>query len=41
MGDVGTWYHEAVDYVLRNKLMGGYGGNLFGPNDTLARAQFA
>ncbi|MCI8477078.1 MAG: S-layer homology domain-containing protein [Oscillospiraceae bacterium] len=38
---VGTWYHEAVDYVLRNGLMGGYGNGLFGPNDHLSRAQFA
>ena len=41
LGSVGTWYHEAVDYVLRNNLMGGYGNGLFGPNDTLTRAQFA
>ena len=38
---VGTWYHEAVDYVLQNNLMGGYGNGLFGPDDTLTRAQFA
>ena len=38
---VGTWYHEAVDYVLRNGLMSGYGNGLFGPDDTLTRAQFA
>ncbi len=36
---VGTWYHEAVDYVLRNGLMGGYGNKTFGPNDNLSRAQ--
>ena len=41
LGTVGTWYHEAVDYVLRNNLMGGYGNGTFGPNDTLTRAQFA
>ena len=41
LGTVGTWYHEAVDYVLRNGLMGGYGNGLFGPNDNLSRAQFA
>ena len=41
LGTVGTWYHEAVDYVLRNDLMGGYGNGLFGPDDTLTRAQFA
>ena len=41
LGSVGTWYHEAVDYVLRNGLMNGYSNGLFGPNDTLTRAQFA
>ena len=34
-----AWYHEAVDYVLVNDIMGGYGGGLFGPNDPLSRAQ--
>lgn len=34
-----AWYHEAVDYVLINGIMGGYGGGLFGPNDSLSRAQ--
>ena len=38
---VGTWYHEAVDYVLRNGLMGGYGNGLFGPDNHLSRAQLA
>ena len=39
--DVNTsaWYHEAVDYVLVNGLMNGYGNGLFGPNDILSRAQ--
>ncbi len=41
LGSVGTWYHEAVDYALRNGLMGGYGDGLFGPDDTLSRAQLA
>ena len=41
LGSVGTWYHEAADYVLRNNLMGGYGNGTFGPNNTLTRAQFA
>jgi len=41
LGTAGTWYHEAVDYVLRNKLMNGYGGGLFGPNENLSRAQLA
>ena len=41
LGTVGTWYHEAVDYVLRNGLMNGYSSGTFGPNDNLSRAQFA
>ena len=41
LGTVGTWYHEAVDYVLCNGLMGGYSSTMFGPNDNLTRAQFA
>lgn len=39
--DTGAWYHEAVDYVLQNGLMGGYGNGRFGPDNVLARAQFA
>ena len=34
-----AWYHEAVDYVLQNSMMSGYGNGLFGPNDSLSRAQ--
>ena len=34
-----AWYHEAVDYVLVNGLMNGYGNGLFGPEDILSRAQ--
>ena len=41
LGGVGTWYHEAVDYVLRNDLMGGCGSGLFGPDNHLSRAQLA
>ncbi len=41
LGSAGTWYHEAVDYVLQNGLMGGYGNGTFGPDDPLSRAQFA
>ena len=39
--DVNTsaWYHEALDYVLVNGLMSGYGNGLFGPEDNLSRAQ--
>ena len=32
------WYHEAVDYVLNNGIMGGYNAEQFGPNDSLSRA---
>ena len=39
--DTSAWYHEAVDYVLLNGIMSGYGGGLFGPNDSLSRAQLA
>ena len=35
--DVTLWYHEALDYVINNKLMNGYGNNYFGPNDCLTR----
>ena len=41
LGTVGTWYHEAVDYVLRNGLMNGHDNGLFGPDDGLTRAQLA
>ena len=41
VGGPGTWYHEAVDYVLREGLMSGYTGTAFGPDDPLSRAQFA
>lgn len=36
--DKNAWYHEAVDFALENKLMGGYNATTFGPNDTLSRA---
>lgn len=39
--DISQWYHEAADYVLRNKLMEGDQNGLFRPNDTLTRAQLA
>ena len=41
LGSVGTWYHEAVDYVLRNDLIGSYGNGLFGPNDNITWEQLA
>jgi hypothetical protein len=37
--DSSLWYHEYVDYVLTNGLMGGYGSGVFGPNDSLTRGQ--
>lgn len=39
LGGVETWYHQAVDYVLQNGLMNGYGHDKFGPDDPLSRAQ--
>ncbi|MBO5339484.1 MAG: DUF4886 domain-containing protein [Oscillospiraceae bacterium] len=36
--DKDAWYHEAVDFALENKIMGGYSATTFGPNDTLSRA---
>ena len=39
--DISLWYHPYTDYVLANKLMVGYGNNLFGPDDTLSRAMLA
>lgn len=36
--DSGAWYADAVNYVVSNKLMGGYNDTTFGPNDTLSRA---
>lgn len=41
VGGVDVWYHDAVDYVLKNGLMNGYGNGRFGPNDDLSRAQLA
>ena len=36
--DSGTWYSDAVNYVVSNNLMGGYSDTSFGPNDNLSRA---
>lgn len=33
-----AWYHDAVDYALKNNIMSGYGDGSFGPNDNLSRA---
>jgi len=35
----GAWYADAVDYVVRQGIMTGYGDGTFGPQDTLTRAQ--
>ncbi|MBQ3556940.1 MAG: DUF4886 domain-containing protein [Oscillospiraceae bacterium] len=34
----GTWYYDAVDYAINNKIMSGYNSYTFGPDDTLTRA---
>ena len=35
----GDWFHDAVQYVYDNGLMGGVGDNLFAPNNPTTRAQ--
>ena len=37
--DTSLWYHEGVDYVVRNKLMIGVSETLFHPNHNLTRGQ--
>lgn len=39
--DPNAWYHDAINYVLKNGLMNGYGDGLFGPNDDLSRGMLA
>ena len=41
LGGAGTWYHDAVDYMLEHELMNGYENGTFGPNDRLSRAMVA
>lgn len=36
--DQSLWYHEAVDYVIENELMIGYGNGIFKPNADTTRA---
>lgn len=36
-----AWYVDAVNYVVKNGLMSGYGGDVFAPEDTLSRAMLA
>ena len=37
----GAWYYDNVEYVFKHELMSGLNDTTFGPNDPLARAQFA
>ena len=37
--DTSRWYHEGVDFVLKNGIMQGMGDGLFQPNGTLTRGQ--
>lgn len=36
--DAGKWYYPAVDYVLKNGIMQGMGGQVFAPEQNLSRA---
>ena len=36
-----AWYYDAVTWVQQSGIMGGYGDNLFGPNDSVTREQLA
>ncbi len=36
-----AWYHEAVEYVLSEGVMNGYGDGIFGPDENLSRAELA
>ncbi len=36
-----TWYYDAVTWVQQSGVMGGYGNDLFGPNDPVTREQLA
>ena len=36
--DQSAWYHEGVDYAIRNGLMNGTGGTTFAPDSTTTRA---
>ena len=37
----GEWYYDAVMWCAEYHVMEGYGNNLFGPNNTMTRAEFA
>lgn len=37
----GKYYHDAVIWAAENKIVGGYGSGLFGPEDAITREQLA
>jgi hypothetical protein len=37
----GEWYTDAIIWASENKIVGGYGGGLFGTNDSVTREQLA
>ena len=37
--DTSRWYHESVDFAVKNGIMEGVGNGLFQPNGTLTRGQ--
>lgn len=37
--ELGTWYHEAVDYVVEHGIMAGVSATAFQPNGSLTRGQ--
>ena len=37
----GMWYADAITWAAEHKIVGGYGGGLFGPNDSITRQQMA
>ena len=37
----GAWYADAVSWAAENDIVGGYGGGLFGPDDSITREQLA
>ena len=37
----GTWYYNSVSWAADNKIVVGYGNNLFGPMDDITREQLA
>ena len=36
-----AWYSDAIVWAAKKNLAGGYGNNLFGPNDVMTREQIA